>query len=304
MKKEGVKRNRTKSIILTILAAIVILFIILPLSSLMLSQQNYGNVALIKIEGVISNSKAGFGMTTVSANTVTNFISQAEKNKNIEIIVIEINSPGGTPVASDEISVAIKNAKKPTVALIRDVGASGGYWIASATDHIFANRMSITGSIGVISSYLEFSKLMEDYGVGYERLVSGEYKDLGVPFKELDNKERKVLQTKINKIHDFFVEEVAVNRNMNSFEVRKLATGEFYLGSEALELGLVDQLGGFNELEAYLKNTYSLEKISYLKYEKELGLQDILMGLMTDFSFNLGLGMGQSINFKENLIMI
>jgi protease IV len=304
MKKEGVKRNRIKSIILTILAAIVILFIILPLSSLMLSQQNYGNVALIKIEGVISNSKAGFGMTTVSANTVTNFISQAEKNKNIEIIVIEINSPGGTPVASDEISVAIKNAKKPTVALIRDVGASGGYWIASATDYIFANRMSITGSIGVISSYLEFSKLMEDYGVGYERLVSGEYKDLGVPFKELNNEERKVLQTKINKIHDFFVEEVAVNRNMNSFEVRKLATGEFYLGSEALELGLVDQLGGFNELETYLKDTYSLEKISYLKYEKELGLQDILMGLMTDFSFNLGLGMGQSINFKENLIMI
>jgi protease IV len=304
MKKEGVKKNRTKSIILTILAAIIILFIILPLSSLMLSEQNNGNVALIKIEGVISNSKAGFGMTTVSANTVTNFINQAEKNKNVEIIVIEINSPGGTPVASDEISVAIKNAKKPTVALIRDVGASGGYWIASATDHIFANRMSITGSIGVISSYLEFSKLMEEYGVGYERLVSGEYKDLGVPFKELNSEERKVLQTKINKIHDFFVEEVAVNRNMNSFEVRKLATGEFYLGSEALELGLVDQLGGFNELETYLKSTHSLEKISYLEYQKELGLQDILMGLMTDFSFNLGLGMGQSINFKENLIMI
>jgi protease IV len=304
MKKEGVKRNRTKSIILTILAAIVIFFIILPLSSLMLSEQNNGNVALIKIEGIISNSKAGFGMTTVDANTVTNFIDQAEKNKNVKVIVIEINSPGGTPVASDEISVAIKNAKKPTVALIRDVGASGGYWIASATNYIFANRMSITGSIGVISSYLEFSKLMEDYGIGYERLVSGEYKDLGVPFKELDNNERKVLQIKINKIHDFFVEEVAVNRNMDSFEVRKLATGEFYLGSEALELGLVDQLGGFNELEAYIKNTYSLEKISYLEYQKELGLQDILMGLMTDFSFNLGLGMGQSISVKENLIMI
>ena len=90
-----------------------------------------------------------------------------EENKDIKAIVLEINSPGGSAVASDEIASAVKKSNKPTVAVIREAGASGGYWIASSTDHIIANRMSITGSIGVISSYLEFSGLIEKYWVGW-----------------------------------------------------------------------------------------------------------------------------------------
>ena len=107
---------------------------------------------------------------------------------------MEINSPGGSAVASDEIATAVKNAKKPVISLIREVGASGGYWVASASDYIIANRMSITGSIGVISSYLEFSGLMEKYGVGYERLVAGENKDLLTPYKKLEADQKALVQ--------------------------------------------------------------------------------------------------------------
>src|SRR3990167_6506295 len=127
-----------------------------------------GNVALIKIYGPITTTDSGsFASSATSSTDIVELIEKAEKNDEIKAIVFEINSPGGSPVASDEIGRAVKDAQKPTVAWIREVGASGGYWIASASDHIIANRMSLTGSIGVIGSYLEFAELLDRYNVTY-----------------------------------------------------------------------------------------------------------------------------------------
>src|SRR3989338_10593850 len=100
---------------------------------------------------------------------------------------------------------------------------------------------------------------MDKYGVGYERLVAGEVKDAGTPFRQLNNKERDLLQQKLNTIHDFFIQEVATNRKLSESSVRTIATGEFYLGVEALELGLVDELGDKNTVEEYIKKTYGLD---------------------------------------------
>ncbi|MBI4983237.1 S49 family peptidase [Candidatus Woesearchaeota archaeon] len=179
-KKEG--NHKLRNIILTIIAAVFILLVLFPLILTIFDPSKYGNVALIKIEGVITSDGSSYlGSATVSSPEIINFIQEADQDPKIKAILLEINSPGGSPVASDEIGTAVKRAKKPTIAVIREVGASGGYWIASAADHIIANRMSITGSIGVYSSYLEFSGLMEKYGIGYERLVAGEHKDTGFP---------------------------------------------------------------------------------------------------------------------------
>lgn len=124
-----------------------------------------GNVAVIPINGVISFSSSNPFVSGFDYSYVKSAIREAESNPKYEAIVLSINSPGGTPVASDEIGLLIKNAKKPTVAWIRELGASGAYWIASNADYIVANRMSMTGSIGVYASYLEFSGLMDDYNV-------------------------------------------------------------------------------------------------------------------------------------------
>jgi protease-4 len=207
-------------------------------------------------------------------------------------------------VASDESATAIKQAEKPVIALIREAGASGGYWVASAADYIIANRMSITGSIGVLSSYLEFSGLMDKYGVSYERLVAGKYKDIGSPFAPLSEEERRILQGKLDKIHDFFIEEIAANRKLESSKVRELATGEFFLGVEALELGLVDELGEISTVEEYLKQTYGLTTVDYVLYEKKAGLLDLLSSVAADFSFSLGQGMGAVFTARDDRIMV
>jgi len=294
-------KSRIKPILLTILAVLFTLFIIIPLLFSLLSDGSpLGNVARIPIQGVITGDGAGsLGQNTVSSLDIVQFIEDANENPSVKVILLEINSPGGSAVASDEIASAVKRTEKPVIALIREMGASGGYWIASSTDHIIANRMSITGSIGVISSYLEFSKLMDKYGVGYERLVAGEVKDAGTPFRQLNNKERDLLQQKLNTIHDFFIQEVATNRKLSESSVRTIATGEFYLGVEALELGLVDELGDKNTVEEYIKKTYGLDDIDYAVYEPSKGLFDLLSGVFTDFSFHIGQGIGASFQQQK-----
>src|SRR3989338_367748 len=132
-----------------------------------------GNVALIPIHGVIAvgdeGSSSFFESATASSETIK-FIEKADKNPSIKAIILEINSPGGSAVASEEIANAVKKVNKTTVAWVREAGASGAYWVASASDHIVASRMSVTGSIGVISSYLEFEGLVNRYNLTYRRL--------------------------------------------------------------------------------------------------------------------------------------
>ena len=213
-------------------------------------------------------------------------------------------------MATDEVGTAIKKAKasKPVIAVIREVGASGGYWIASTADYVIANKMSITGSIGVYSSYLEFSGAMEKYGVGYEKLIAGEQKDTGTLFQKLSPEARRIMQEKINKIHGYFMQEIAINRNISLEKVKKLSTGEIYLGSEALELGLIDALGDRETAETYLKDKYGFTEINYVPYESEKGLLEMLSGVYSQAFFQMGEGIGTALlkieKQNENLIML
>ncbi len=294
MKKGEEKENRSRAIIITLVVVFGVVFLVFPiLFAIFGSDASFGNVALIPIEGPITvGGQRTLGESSVSSTSTVQFIKEAEENPTIEAIVLSINSPGGSAVASDEIAQALKHTTKPTIALIREVGASGGYWIASATDHIIANRMSITGSIGVISSYLEFSGLMKEYGVGYERLVSGKFKDVGTPFKKLDASEKALLQGKIDTIHDYFVDEIAQNRNLEKDLVAKLATGEFFLGSEALEYGLVDELGNEDTVKEYLIQQHNLSGVDFVVYQQEETFWDILTSVFENFSFKIGEGFG------------
>ncbi len=290
MEKRSENKSKVKTVILIVVIVFFTLFVILPLLFSLFTSDNFGlgNVALIPIEGILTvNGASTFGQSAVSSAEIAGFIKEANENSQVQVILLEINSPGGSAVASDEIASAIKQSKKPVVALIREVGASGGYWIASAANYVIANKMSITGSIGVVSSYLEFSRLLEEYGIGYERLVSGEHKDMGTPFQRLTVEEKAIFQKKLDKIHDFFIEEIAQNRKLSILKVKEIATGEFFLGVEALELGLVDQLGDKTTAEEYLKTKYNLDIITYVTYQREAGFLELLSGVFSHFSFLL-----------------
>ncbi len=266
----------------------MLFFFILMIASFSSVEMN-GNVAVIPINGVISTfSEGGFGFSSTPSSTIVEFIESANKDDSIKAIVLEINSPGGAPVASKEIADALSKTTKPSVAVIREVGASGAYWVASAADTIYANDISVVGSIGVLASYIEFAGLLQDYNVTYERVVGGKYKDIGSPYKELSTEERVILQKHVDLLHAYFIHAVALNRNMSDSEIKKLATGEFWLGAQAKELGLVDELGDMTTVKDSLEKKlgYSVE---FVRYEKEQSIFDLL----SSFSYNHGFAIGQ-----------
>ncbi|MBW3019375.1 signal peptide peptidase SppA [Candidatus Woesearchaeota archaeon] len=243
-----------------------------------------GNIAVIPITGVITTGDSQMFTTDVAKSSdIISMIEKAEEKDGIKAILLEIDSPGGAPVATDEIAQAVKDAEKPTVAVIRETGASGAYWISTAADKIFANRMSITGSIGVRASNLGFAGLMQDYNVTYRRLVAGKYKDAGSPYKEMTPEEKALFQGLVDDLHEEFITAVARNRNLPVEKVRELATGFVFLGSEAKELGLVDELGNKKDALKYLEKELGIEADPVV-YEKKKTFIDMLGEMKNSFT--------------------
>lgn len=268
------------------------------------SNESGYNTAIIPVQGEITADE-GTGFLSASGASSTDIvetINNVKSDSNIKAVIFEINSPGGSPVATDEISTAIKELHKnniSTVAWIREEGASGAYWIATSTDHIIANRMSIVGSIGVYGSYLEYYGLLNRYNVTYERLVSGEYKDTGTPYRKLSSSEEYMLQEKLDKLHEYFIESVATNRNMSVDSVKKLATGEIFLGSEAKDNGLIDELGGKNDAIKYIENKTGII-VETREFVKGKSFLDSLIHAMNQNSFYLGQGISSALMKDDN----
>ncbi len=262
------------------------------------STSGIGNVALIPIKGELVTESASFlPGTETSSHDLVKLIEKADKDDFIEGIIFEINSPGGSAIASDEVAEAIKAVKKPNVAWIREEGASGAYWIATSTDYIVANRMSIVGSIGVTASYLRLGGLLNKYNITYERMVSGRLKDEGSPFRDATPEEKEKLQAILDKIHSEFIEQVADGRNMSRQSVERIATGEVFLGMDAKEIGLVDELGGKAEAIKYLEEKLE-RKASIVEYKKKRSILDSFSETMSGQFFYLGKGIGSSFSAK------
>jgi signal peptide peptidase SppA len=192
------------------------------------------------------------GDVTGSEDLVYN-IEKAAKDKEVKAVLLEVDSSGGYPVAADEIAKSLKIIDKPTVAIIRGWGDSAAYWAATGADVIFAHPLSDVGSIGVTSSYLDNVGYNTKEGYKFEQLSLGKFKDLGDPNKTLTSEERAIIMRQNEQGYEYFIKTVAANRNIPIEEVRKLATGESWTGTEALELKLIDKLGGMPEVEAWLK---------------------------------------------------
>jgi len=310
MSTKKIEPPKTKHPIITTLLILIGLFIlssifatITTVGSVFEEEEGEGNVALISVKGVITGDESGglIDQTTTASSSIVKLIKEAEEDPGIKAIVLEINSPGGSPVASDEIATAIKNTDKPTVAWIREIGTSGAYWIATATDHIIAHKLSLTGSIGVRASYLEFSGFLKRYNVTYQRLVAGKYKDTGSPFKQLTPEEETLLQAKINKIHEAFIKEVAQNRNLPEDTVRELANGMFYLGEEALTYGLIDEVGGREEVTEYLEKTLNTS-ITYKEFKEKKSLAELLAGIVSNHGYAVGQGIMNTMITTQQVI--
>jgi len=207
-----------------------------------------GLVAVIRINGVISASGDGaIASGETSPENIIKDIQEAEDDDEVKAILLRINSPGGTAGSSEEIYSAIKQIKKPVVASISDIGASGAYWIASGADKIIANASSEVGSIGVIIAIPNLQKLFNKLGVDLQVISQGKYKDLGNPARPLTSEEKKILKDHSFIIYNKFVDDVAKSRNIPRSKVLKIANGLTYPGSVAKELKLIDGIGNYSD---------------------------------------------------------
>jgi len=211
------------------------------------------NIVGIELRGELCTYTADYEAEEQSSSEdIVYYIEEAEKNNNIEAIILEIDSWGGDGVAAEEVANALKRAEKPTIALIRGYGDSAAYWAATGADMIFASANSDVGSIGVTMSYLDYSKQNQMEGLTYNKLSVGEFKDMGDPDKPLTSRERELLMRDVKIMHENFIKAVAENRGLDISEVRLLADGSSMLGEMALEKGLIDRIGGIHEVKEYL----------------------------------------------------
>jgi protease-4 len=231
------------------------------------------NIAVYPIEGAIIPyyGLGDFEMIT-TPDAVEAFLSAVEDEVGIDGVLIEFNSPGGTPVASERIAERLKDSPLPVVGLVGDMAASGAYLIASGVDYLIASPMSDVGSIGVNMSYVEESEKNEEEGLTYVQLTSAKFKDIGSPDRPITDEERGLLLADLQIIHDEFVRQVADNRDLPLEEVQALADGASMPGQRALDNGLIDSLGGRQTArESFAKILeIPIEEVVFCEYQAPL----------------------------------
>ncbi|MDG2445620.1 MAG: signal peptide peptidase SppA [Thermodesulfobacteriota bacteirum] len=235
-------------------------------------------IAILEIDGVIKNPKA--------------YLASIDKIKNdssIKGLIIRIDSPGGTVGSSQEIynSLLDLSSKIPVVSSIVDIGASGGYLIACGSSYIFANSGSITGSIGVISQYYDFSELIKFLRFDIDIVKSGAMKDIGNPAKSLSSKEKKLLNILIQDVHNQFKSVVKERRKLNDKEINSVSDGRIFSGNQALNLKLIDEIGGLNAAKSYIEKEIGIADLD-LEYfpKKEKKLLEKLLPFINASEFN------------------
>jgi protease-4 len=237
-----------------------------------------GKIAVVDIEGVILSPRA----------TVRDLKKFAD-DSSVKAIIVHLNTPGGSAAASEEIYRQVRRIrdekKKRIVASIGVVGASGGYYVASATNKVFANNASVVGSIGAIMDWYNYGDLIRWAKLKEEVIKSGEFKDTGDPARELTPAERAYLQTMVYNMRDQFVAAVASGRGLKVEDVSALADGRVWTGEQALPLKLIDQIGDF---EAAVKDTAQAvgikgEPALVRPVKERRTVLDLLLGDVSDY---------------------
>lgn len=252
-------------------------------------------IQVIRLNGIIvdkqDSSLLGDGD---GASSVIKSLRKAVADKHVKAVLFRVNSPGGTVPTSQEIAdqiLALKAKNKPVVVSMSDVAASGGYYVAAAADKIVAEPGTITGSIGVIFNSMNLTGLADKFGVKPEVIKSGQFKDIGSPFRAFTPQDRAILQALIADAYDQFVQAVASGRKMPLEAVKKIADGRIYTGRQALKLGLVDQLGGYDaaldSLQSVCKERYQIKAKLPVEDVSGGGLLSSLFGFKKGFKFSL-----------------
>ena len=265
--------HRTREFLITLILGLVALGLVIGGVTTLLryrsQQPGACNVATVQLYGSLvyhpnESSESGADSSTAdqtAAEDVRQEIEAADADPSVQAILLQIDSPGGDPVAGEDVAAALKHASKPTVALIGDEGDSAAYWAATGADTIFASANSSVGDIGVTESYLDQTRQDEENGLTFVPLTAGVYKDMGNPDAQLSPAERAIIQGELDATRDNFVADVAANRNLSVASVTALADGSDMLGQTAIQKGLIDKIGTIYDVEDFLSKKLNTDAV-------------------------------------------
>lgn len=233
---------------------------------------------------------------TIGSDKISAQIRKARKDDKIKAIVLRVNSPGGSALASDVMwrEVVLAKEVKPVIVSMGDVAASGGYYIACAADSIFAQPNTITGSIGVFGVLMNAKNMVNNkLGIMVDTVKTNRFADLGTPFRPLTGLERDIIQNGVNEIYEDFITKVAEGRGMKVADVDSIGQGRVWSGEDALEIGLVDKLGGIEDAIACAAGMAEVENYRVLEYPEQ---KDPMQQFMEELS-----GKGEEAFLKARL---
>ncbi|MEK5441520.1 signal peptide peptidase SppA [Fredinandcohnia sp. FSL W7-1320] len=248
------------------------------LENVVIEGKGMNKILVLSVNGVIQDTgdvTSFFQSAGYQHQSFLKMIEKAEEDKTVKGIILKVNSPGGGVVESAEIHKKLTDLKeatdKPIYVSMGAMAASGGYYISAPADKIFATPDTMTGSLGVIMQGVNFSELAEKYGVKFETIKSGPYKDIMSSYRDMTDEERQIMQTMVDNAYQGFVDVIADGRNMSESEVRKIADGRIYDGRQAKENHLIDELGYFEDTVEAMKKDYDLGDINVVEYTANFG---------------------------------
>ena len=247
-------------------------------------------IAVVEVKGVIAQSSG-----------VIEEIHQHLADGGVKAIVLRIDSPGGGVGPSQEIHREIVKArqKKKVIASMGAVAASGGYYVACASDLIVANPGTITGSIGVIMQFSNIEELLKKIGIRGVVIKSGEHKDVGSPFREMTPEEKKIIQETIDNVHQQFIQAVAEGRKMDRSKVAPIADGRIMTGEQAQQLGLVDKMGNLQDAIEEASRLAGIEGRPQIVYPKrKISLWELLIKEMASTFLEALNEKGYELNYR------
>ena len=243
---------------------------------------NKEKIAVLSLDGVIQDTGSVSSLFSVGYNHQF-FMTQLNdiyEDPTVKGVVLTVNSPGGGVVESADIYDAIRDIQVdneiPVYVSMGGMAASGGYYVSAPAEKIFVNRETITGSIGVIMESMNYAKLAEKYGIDFNTIKTGPYKDIMSGSREMTDEERDMLQEMINDSYERFVEIIAEGRNMTEAEVKKVADGRILNGRQAIEAGLADNYGKVSDAIVAMQEDYGLENATVFEYTLNDSLSSLL----------------------------
>lgn len=238
----------------------------------------FNKIAVLDVNGTIQDTgevESLFSNSGYNHRAFMEKLNYVEDDDSVKAVIIRVNSPGGGVAESAEIHDKIveiqSEAKKPVYISMGSMAASGGYYISAPAHKIFATPETLTGSLGVIMQGYNFEGLAEKYGVKFETIKSGPYKDIMSPTKDMTDEERNILQTLINNSYEGFVKVISEGRGLSVEQVKKIADGRIYDGRQAKELNLIDDFGYFENVVEAVRKEQKINNAQVVSYSENFG---------------------------------